>query len=298
MLMLTSILIQQALGIAMVPRKNGLVDRRARNQSLQKRTTSGLSFKDLAAGGALPVHVDGGRDYFCPQPKDHDVYNRTAAHEPTVTIKLSRGFGTIKAREYGQKGGKFAVVIHQVYSNGGEWEPIALKLAAKHWYVLQPIWTGNPKTDPVQCVGPTGWSRWRCYPHVYTSNLNDILKATGYDKFDALLGFSWGGWAAGMRAAKVPDSVNRVALVCPAFLSEPEARKLDKGISVPTALFMGTDDRWVPYANSDFIVPMMTNVEFVHSPGDHCIHPKWEEQIVSFVDLKSGVPAIYTPPGN
>lgn len=233
-----------------------------------------------------PVYSGTKVAYFCPGMPNKTVYGTKAHQDWNKDISLA-GYGTIKAREYGLQKDlphqKFALAIHQVNSNGAEWDPVARKLADHDWHVLVPNWSSNPKTDPIQCVGPTGWSQWKLFQGSFRSNLDDILKLYKKDKFDALLGFSWGGWVAGMRALYRPETVERLVLVAPAFLEEEELANYSAS-RVSTAVFWGEDDRWVPFQNTKFVRRAFGQPkEFEQEPGDHCIHPVWENKIVKFV---------------
>lgn len=234
-----------------------------------------------------PVYSGKDIAYFCPGQPNKTVYGTRATQVWNRNIDLA-GYGQIKAREYGRQNQlphqKFALAIHQVNSDGAEWEPVALLLAQNDWHVLVPNWSSNPKTDPNQCVGPTGWSQWKLFEGAFKQNLDNILNQFKHDQFDALLGFSWGGWVAGMRALHQPETVKRLVLVAPAFLEEEElSPTVLQNCRVPTALFWGEDDRWVSFKNSKFVRHAFGRVqEFVREPGDHCIHPAWESQIADF----------------
>lgn len=205
----------------------------------------------------------------------------TESKTPDTKVHFS-GFGDVEARSYGSRSSsKFALAIHHVSGDGSEWEPIAERLQQQGWFVLVPNWRSLPGTDPQQYFGPHG--NWSEFPESYESNLNDILKQFGYSKFDALIGFSWGGWVAGQRAGNFPNSVGQLALVAPAFGSRDECDGIH--IDTPSILIWGETDEWVRYTPNrvDFVLNMFSHVEFVHEPGGHYIAPAWEDLIVSFV---------------
>jgi pimeloyl-ACP methyl ester carboxylesterase len=156
-----------------------------------------------------------------PNMQGLTIYGRQAA-PPNKSMELS--IGKVWAREYGVGNSKFAVALHSVYSTGSEWQPVGEQLAERGWYFLIPNWSGNKITDPALCYEEQGeWPRWQKQAPVYAALLDEILDQTGYKKFDALLGFSWGGWIATMRAARYPQTVGKLVLVAPAFLEEDSA---------------------------------------------------------------------------
>lgn len=135
---------------------------------------------------------------------------------PWEELDVPTRFGPTHVRRSGPKGGTPLVMIHPTTGSSLGWHPLIPTVAARHRvYTPDTIGTAGRSVQEHPIETPEDLSMW----------LDDVLDALDLDTIH-LLGYSEGGWIAGVHAAHTrrPDRIATLTLIEPAGAIEAVPR--------------------------------------------------------------------------